>query len=32
MDTVDKIAAVPAENEHPKERVDIYSMKLERKQ
>ena len=32
MDVVEKIAAVPAENEHPKERVDIYSMKVERKQ
>ncbi len=31
MDVVEKIAAVPAENEHPKERVDIYSMKVERK-
>jgi cyclophilin family peptidyl-prolyl cis-trans isomerase len=32
MDVVEKIAAVPAENEHPKERVDIYSIKVERKQ
>ena len=32
MDVVEKIAAVPAENERPKERVDIYSMKVERKQ
>jgi peptidyl-prolyl cis-trans isomerase B (cyclophilin B) len=32
MDIVNKIAAVPAENERPKERVDIYSMKVERKQ
>lgn len=32
MDVVGEIAAVPAENEHPKERVDIYSMKVERKQ
>jgi peptidyl-prolyl cis-trans isomerase B (cyclophilin B) len=32
MDVVEKISAVPAENEHPKERVDIYSMKVERKQ
>jgi peptidyl-prolyl cis-trans isomerase B (cyclophilin B) len=31
MDVVEKIAAVPAENEHPKERVDIYSMKVERR-
>jgi peptidyl-prolyl cis-trans isomerase B (cyclophilin B) len=31
MDVVEKIAAVPVENEHPKERVDIYSMKVERK-
>jgi len=31
MDVVEKIAAVPAENERPKERVDIYSMKVERK-
>jgi peptidyl-prolyl cis-trans isomerase B (cyclophilin B) len=31
MDVVEKIASVPAENEHPKERVDIYSMKVERK-
>jgi peptidyl-prolyl cis-trans isomerase B (cyclophilin B) len=31
MDVVEKIAAVAAENEKPKERVDIYSMKVERK-
>ena len=31
MDVVEKIAAVPTENEKPKERVDIYSMKVERK-
>jgi peptidyl-prolyl cis-trans isomerase B (cyclophilin B) len=31
MDVVEKIAAVPAENERPKERVDIYAMKVERK-
>jgi peptidyl-prolyl cis-trans isomerase B (cyclophilin B) len=31
MDAVEKIAAVPTENERPKERVDIYSMKVERK-
>jgi peptidyl-prolyl cis-trans isomerase B (cyclophilin B) len=31
MDVVEKIAATPAENEKPKERVDIYSMKVERK-
>jgi len=31
MDVVEKIAAVPAENERPKERVDVYSMKVERK-
>jgi peptidyl-prolyl cis-trans isomerase B (cyclophilin B) len=31
MDVVEKIAATPAENERPKERVDIYSMKAERK-
>jgi len=31
MDTVEKIAAVATENEKPKERVDIYSMKTERK-
>src|SRR6266581_7692110 len=31
MDVVGKIAAVPAENEHPKERVDICSMKVERR-
>jgi peptidyl-prolyl cis-trans isomerase B (cyclophilin B) len=30
MDVVEKIAAVPAENERPKERVDIYAMKVER--
>jgi cyclophilin family peptidyl-prolyl cis-trans isomerase len=31
MDVVEKIAAVPSENEKPKERVDIYSMKVERR-
>lgn len=31
MDVVEKIAAVPNENERPKERVDIFSMKAERK-
>jgi peptidyl-prolyl cis-trans isomerase B (cyclophilin B) len=31
MDVVEKIAATPNENEKPKERVDIYSMKVERK-
>lgn len=31
MDVVEKIAAVPTDNERPKERVDIYSMKVERK-
>ncbi len=31
MDIVEKIAAVPADNERPKERVDIYSMKTERR-
>ncbi len=31
MDVVEKIAAVPQENERPVERVDIYSMKVERK-
>jgi len=31
MDVVEKIAAVPVENERPKERVDIYTMKVERK-
>src|SRR5262245_35884018 len=31
MDVVEKIAATPNENERPKERVDIYSMKVERK-
>jgi peptidyl-prolyl cis-trans isomerase B (cyclophilin B) len=31
MDVVEKIAATPAENERPKERVDIYSVKAERK-
>src|SRR5262249_12262115 len=31
MDVVEKIAAVPQENERPKERVDIYAMKVERK-
>jgi peptidyl-prolyl cis-trans isomerase B (cyclophilin B) len=31
MDVVEKIAATPNENERPKERVDIYSMKVERR-
>ena len=31
MDVVEKIAAVPAENERPKELVEIYSMKAERR-
>ena len=31
MDVVAKIAVVPVENERPKERVDIYAMKVERK-
>jgi peptidyl-prolyl cis-trans isomerase B (cyclophilin B) len=31
MDVVEKIAAVPQDNEKPLERVDIYSMKVERK-
>jgi peptidyl-prolyl cis-trans isomerase B (cyclophilin B) len=31
MDVVQKIAAVPQENEKPTERVDIYTMKVERK-
>src|SRR5215471_11763127 len=31
MDVVEKIAATPAENERPKERVDIYSMKVDLK-
>ena len=31
MDVVEKIAAVPTENERPKERVDIYAVKVERK-
>jgi peptidyl-prolyl cis-trans isomerase B (cyclophilin B) len=31
MDVVEKIAATPTENERPKERIDIYSMKVERK-
>lgn len=30
MDVVEKIAAVPVENERPKERVDIYAVKVER--
>jgi peptidyl-prolyl cis-trans isomerase B (cyclophilin B) len=30
MDVVEKIAAVSVENERPKERVDIYDMKVER--
>jgi peptidyl-prolyl cis-trans isomerase B (cyclophilin B) len=31
MEVVERIAATPAENERPKERVDIYSMKVERR-
>jgi cyclophilin family peptidyl-prolyl cis-trans isomerase len=31
MDVVEKIAATPSENERPKERVDIYAMKVARK-
>lgn len=31
MDVVQKIAATPAENEKPRERVDIFSMKVERR-
>ncbi len=31
MDVVQKIAETPQENEKPKERVDIYSMRIERK-
>jgi len=31
MDVVEKIAAVPTENERPKELVEIYSMKAERR-
>jgi peptidyl-prolyl cis-trans isomerase B (cyclophilin B) len=31
MDTVQKIAATPTENEQPKERIDIYSVKIELK-
>jgi peptidyl-prolyl cis-trans isomerase B (cyclophilin B) len=31
MDVVHNIAAVPAENERPRERIDIYSMKVDRK-
>src|SRR4029077_16413455 len=31
MEVVQKIAATPTENERPKERIDIHSMKLERK-
>ncbi len=31
MDVVEKIAAVPQQNERPTERVDIYSMKVERR-
>jgi cyclophilin family peptidyl-prolyl cis-trans isomerase len=31
MDVVEQIAAVPQQNERPTERVDIYSMKVERK-
>jgi peptidyl-prolyl cis-trans isomerase B (cyclophilin B) len=31
MDVVEKIAATPTENERPKERVDVYSMKVERR-
>jgi peptidyl-prolyl cis-trans isomerase B (cyclophilin B) len=30
MDVVEKIAATPQEDEKPKERVDVYSMKVER--
>jgi peptidyl-prolyl cis-trans isomerase B (cyclophilin B) len=31
MDVVEKIALVPQQNEQPTERVDIYSMKVERR-
>jgi peptidyl-prolyl cis-trans isomerase B (cyclophilin B) len=31
MDVVEKIAATPSENERPKERIDIYSMKPEQR-
>jgi peptidyl-prolyl cis-trans isomerase B (cyclophilin B) len=31
MDVVEKIAATPTENERPRERIDIHSMKAERK-
>ena len=31
MDVVEKIAAVPTQNERPGERIDVYSMKVERK-
>jgi cyclophilin family peptidyl-prolyl cis-trans isomerase len=31
MDVVEKIAAVPQQNERPTERVDIHSIKVERK-
>jgi len=31
MDAVERIAATPVENERPKKRIDIYSMKIERK-
>jgi peptidyl-prolyl cis-trans isomerase B (cyclophilin B) len=31
MDVVEKIAAVPVDSERPKERVDVYSMKVERR-
>jgi len=31
MEAVERIAATPAENERPKERVDIYSMRVERR-
>ncbi|PYS54073.1 MAG: hypothetical protein DMG13_09675 [Acidobacteria bacterium] len=31
MDVVGKIAAVPTENERPVDRIDVYSMKAERK-
>jgi peptidyl-prolyl cis-trans isomerase B (cyclophilin B) len=31
MEVVEKIAATPTENERPKDRVDIYSIKVERK-
>jgi peptidyl-prolyl cis-trans isomerase B (cyclophilin B) len=31
MDVVEKIGEVPTDNERPRERVDIYSMKVERR-